>query len=74
MHQDYIRTARAKGLSGRIVYFRHAMRNAMVPIATLLGPIITNVWGGATVIETVFGWPGVGRIAFTSAIQQTTRL
>ena len=70
MHQDYIRTARAKGLSGRVVYFRHAMRNAMVPVATLLGPIITNVWGGATVIETVFGWPGVGRIAFTSAIQQ----
>ena len=70
MHQDYIRTARAKGLSPRAVNFRHAMRNAMIPVATLLGPIVTNLWGGATIIETVFGWPGVGRIAFTSAIQQ----
>ena len=70
LSQDYIRTARAKGLSPRTVNFRHAMRNAMIPVATLLGPIITNVWAGAIVIETVFAWPGVGRIAFTSAIQQ----
>lgn len=70
LSEDYIRTARAKGLSPRVVNFRHAMRNAMIPVATLLGPIITNVWAGAIVIETVFAWPGVGRIAFTSAIQQ----
>lgn len=70
MNQDYIRTARAKGLSSQTVYFRHAARNAMIPVATLLGPIITNVWGGATIIETVFAWPGIGRVAFTSAIQQ----
>lgn len=70
LSQDYIRTARAKGLSPRVVNFRHAMRNALMPVATLLGPIITNVWAGAIVIETVFAWPGVGRIAFTSAIQQ----
>lgn len=70
MNQDYIRTARAKGMSSRVVYFRHAARNAMIPVATLLGPIITNLWGGATIIETVFAWPGVGRVAFTSAIQQ----
>ncbi len=70
MNQDYIRTARAKGLSGRIVYFKHAMRNAMIPVATLLGPIITNLWGGAIVTETVFAWPGVGRVAFQAAIQQ----
>ena len=70
LNQDYIRTARAKGLSPRTVNFRHAMRNAMIPVATLLGPIITNVWAGAIVIETVFAWPGVGRVAFTSAIQQ----
>ena len=70
MNQDYIRTARSKGLSSRVVYFRHAIRNAMIPIATLLGPTITNLWGGAIVVETVFGWPGVGRVAFTSAIQQ----
>ena len=70
LSQDYIRTARAKGLAPRVVNFRHAMRNAMIPVATLLGPIITNVWAGAIVIETVFAWPGVGRIAFNSAIQQ----
>jgi len=70
LSQDYIRTARAKGLSPRVVNFRHAMRNAMIPVATLLGPIITNVWSGAIVIETVFAWPGLGRIAYNSAIQQ----
>ena len=70
LSQDYIRTARAKGLAPRAVNFRHAMRNAMIPVATLLGPIVTNVWAGAIVIETVFAWPGVGRIAFNSAIQQ----
>ena len=70
LSQDYIRTARAKGLAPRSVNFRHAMRNAMIPVATLLGPIITNVWAGAIIIETVFAWPGIGRIAFTSAIQQ----
>ena len=70
LNQDYIRTASSKGLSQSTVYFRHAFRNAMIPVATLLGPIITNLWAGAIVIETVFGWPGVGRIAFTSAIQQ----
>ena len=70
LNQDYIRTARAKGLSPSAVNFRHAMRNAMIPVATLLGPIITNVWAGAIIIETVFAWPGVGRITFTSAIQQ----
>lgn len=70
MNQDYIRTARSKGLSSRIVYFKHAMRNAMIPVATLLGPIITTLWGGAVVTEFVFGWPGVGLVAFNAAIQQ----
>ena len=70
LSQDYIRTARAKGLSPQVVNFRHAMRNAMIPVATLLGPIITNVWSGAIVIETVFAWPGLGRVTFNAAIQQ----
>lgn len=70
LNQDYIRTARAKGLSEATVNFRHAMRNAMIPVATLLGPVVTSLWAGAVVIESVFGWPGVGRIAFTSATQQ----
>ena len=70
MNQDYIRTARSKGLGRRSVYFKHAMRNAMIPVATLLGPIITNLWGGAVVTETVFAWPGVGRVAYQAATQQ----
>jgi peptide/nickel transport system permease protein len=70
MSQDYVRTARAKGLSNRIVYFKHAMRNAMIPVATLLGPIITTLWGGAVVTEFVFGWPGIGLVAFNAAVQQ----
>ncbi len=70
LSQDYIRTAKAKGLSQRQIDFRHALRNALIPFATLLGPILTNLWGGAAVIETVFAWPGVGRVFFNGAIQQ----
>ena len=69
MNQDYIRTARAKGLSNRQVFFKHATRNALIPIATLLGPIITGLWGGAIVTETIFSWPGVGRVALQAVIQ-----
>lgn len=70
LSQDYIRTAKSKGLSQRQIHFRHSMRNALIPFATLLGPIITNLWGGATVVETVFAWPGLGRVFFNGAIQQ----
>ena len=70
LSQDYIRTAQSKGLSQRQINFRHALRNALIPFATLLGPILTNLWGGATVIETVFAWPGLGRVFFNAAIQQ----
>ena len=59
--QDYIRTARAKGLSDRMVWFKHGARNALIPIATFLGPAITGVLGGAVITETIFSWPGVGR-------------
>lgn len=63
INQDYIRTARSKGLSNRIVWFKHAARNALIPIATLLGPSILGVLGGAVITETVFSWPGMGRFA-----------
>jgi peptide/nickel transport system permease protein len=69
MNQDYIRTAHAKGLADRQVFFKHATRNALIPIATLLGPIITGLWGGAIVTETIFSWPGVGRVALNSVLQ-----
>ena len=60
--QDYIRTARAKGLTERIVWLRHGMRNALIPIAIFLGPSITFLLSGAVVTESVFSWPGVGRL------------
>lgn len=68
--QDYIRTARAKGLSGRMVWFRHGLRNALIPIATLLGPTLTSVLGGAVVTESIFSWPGVGRLVVSSLTQR----
>ena len=63
MGQDYMRTAEAKGLSGRSVWFRHGARNALIPLATFLGPAITGLLGGAAITETIFSWPGLGRFA-----------
>ncbi|WP_185983774.1 ABC transporter permease [Aureimonas mangrovi] len=60
---DHVRTARAKGLSERVVVMRHALRNAMVPVVTLIGLQIGFLLGGAVVTETVFSWPGIGRLA-----------
>ena len=58
--KDYIRTAHAKGLSARSVWFRHGARNALIPLATFLGPAIAGLLGGAAVVETIFSWPGLG--------------
>lgn len=60
---DHVRTARAKGLTERLVVMRHALRNALVPVITLIGLQIGFLLGGAVVTETVFSWPGVGRLA-----------
>jgi ABC-type dipeptide/oligopeptide/nickel transport system permease component len=60
---DHVRTARAKGLTERLVVLRHALRNAFVPVVTLIGLQIGFLLGGAVVTETVFSWPGVGRLA-----------
>jgi len=60
--QDYIRTARAKGLKEKIVIYRHALRNAMIPIITLLGFQLPGLLGGAVITESVFGWPGLGQV------------
>jgi ABC-type dipeptide/oligopeptide/nickel transport system permease component len=67
---DHVRTARAKGLTERLVVLRHALRNALVPVVTLIGLQIGFLLGGAVVTETVFSWPGIGRLA-VSAILQT---
>ena len=61
---DYVRTARAKGLSERAVIVRHALRNALIPIITVLGLQTGLLLGGAVLTESVFAWPGVGRLAF----------
>ncbi|CAM3945188.1 ABC transporter permease [Bordetella muralis] len=60
---DHVRTARAKGLAGHVVMMRHALRNALIPVVTLLGLQIGFLLGGAVVTETIFSWPGVGRLA-----------
>lgn len=70
IHTDYIRTAKAKGLAPRSVWFLHAFRNALVPLMTILGPAIVGVLGGAVVVETIFSWPGMGRMTINAVYQQ----
>jgi peptide/nickel transport system permease protein len=60
LRQDYVRTAWAKGLGGRVVIFRHALRNAMIPIVTVIGSQMPFYFGGSIVMEHIFGLPGVG--------------
>lgn len=67
---DYIRTARAKGASERSVLFHHALRNAMLPILTVAGLQFGNLISGALLVETVFNWPGMGRLAFDSILRR----
>jgi ABC-type dipeptide/oligopeptide/nickel transport system permease component len=62
LNQDYIRTARAKGLSERTVVYRHALRNAMLPVLTVVGLQFGALLAGAIVTETIFSWPGIGRL------------
>jgi peptide/nickel transport system permease protein len=70
IRQDYVRTARAKGLSERVVIFKHAMRNALIPVITLLGLTLPFLVGGAVLIETIFAWPGMGRLIITAIFQR----
>ncbi|HZQ36358.1 MAG TPA: ABC transporter permease [Dehalococcoidia bacterium] len=62
LYTDYIRTARAKGLREFVVVVRHAMRNALLPVITLAGLALGGLWEGAVITETIFTWPGVGRL------------
>ncbi|MBA7590055.1 hypothetical protein ES708_32157 [subsurface metagenome] len=66
LSQDYIRTARSKGLNEFVVVFKHAFRNALIPIITLLGLRIPWLFGGAVITETVFAWPGIGQLLVRS--------
>jgi peptide/nickel transport system permease protein len=67
LHQDYVRTAAAKGLSETAVVYRHALRNALVPVVSIVGTQVPRLFGGAVVTEAVFGWPGMGRLAIEAA-------
>lgn len=67
LNEDYIRTARAKGLPLRTVHFRHGLRNALLPLVTLIALDLPTVFGGAVFIETIFAWPGMGRLFWDAA-------
>lgn len=67
LRNDYIRTGRAKGLKEKIVIWRHALRNALIPVITVLAITTPRIMGGAVVTETVFSWPGMGRLAAGAA-------
>lgn len=66
LSQDYIRTAHAKGLAKSTVLWRHALRNALIPTVTVLGLDLAHLLGGAIITETIFAWPGVGRLTISS--------
>lgn len=66
INQDYVRTARAKGLKEKVVIYRHAFKNALIPLVTLLGLYIPTLFSGAMILETVFAWPGLGKILVDS--------
>ncbi|NJL96138.1 MAG: ABC transporter permease [Anaerolineae bacterium] len=70
LNQDYIRTAKAKGLANNKVWFIHALRNALIPIATLFGPALTGVISGAILTETIYSWPGMGRLILEAVNSQ----
>ena len=68
INSDYVRTAYAKGLSARSVWIRHGLRNAVIPLAVFLGPLMFSLLGGAVIIERVFTWPGVGLLLFDAVL------
>jgi len=68
LSQDYIRTARAKGMSERRATYLHALRNAVIPLVTLIGVELPGLVSGGLVVETVFGWPGIGLLLYQRAL------
>ncbi|MBI9016772.1 MAG: ABC transporter permease [Phycisphaerae bacterium] len=70
LQQDYIRTARAKGLDERTITIKHAFRNTLIPVATLLSMTLPALIGGSVILENIFNWPGMGRLFFESMMQR----
>jgi peptide/nickel transport system permease protein len=70
LRQDYVRTAWAKGLRERVVVVKHSLKNALIPVVTVLGIQVTQILGGTVIIETVFGLPGMSRFLFDAILQR----
>ena len=70
IRQDFVRTARAKGLPEKVVVWKHAVRNALIPIITLLGATLPALVGGAVIIETIFSIPGLGMVGFEAILNR----
>ena len=70
IRQDFVRTARAKGLSERTVIMKHALRNALIPVITLVGLYLPFLFSGTVFIESVFAWPGMGKLVFDAIVQR----
>jgi peptide/nickel transport system permease protein len=70
IHMDYMRTARAKGLSEETVIYKHGLRNALLPFITMFGLMIPGLIGGSVIIETIFSWPGLGRLGFEAIMNR----
>ncbi len=70
IREDYVRTARAKGLSERVVIFKHAFRNALLPLITLLAFLLPSMFGGSVIIETIFSVPGMGQLGFEAVLSR----
>lgn len=70
INKDYLRTARAKGLPNWMVLYKHALRNALIPLITMLAIDLPTIFGGAVFVETLFAWPGMGRLYFTAAVDR----
>ena len=70
LRSEYIKLARIKGLSSKIVIWKHALRNSLIPVLTFLGTIFGRAITGAVIVETVFAWPGVGRLAYQSVMER----
>jgi peptide/nickel transport system permease protein len=64
LKEDYVRTARSKGLSDSVVLWKHALRNALIPVITVLGNMLGALLAGAVITETIFDWPGLGKLFF----------
>jgi len=67
LHEDYVRTARAKGVKDRAIYYKHALRNAILPLVTLIALDLPSLFAGALFVETIFSWPGMGRLFWDAA-------